>query len=78
MPRGSAYVGIFYDAGIAAIQEPLPGQARDADLASYGAALRISGWHGLDLDLAWAHALTPSGDTLGGDERIHFLMRYGF
>jgi len=78
MPRGAAYVSLFYDAGVVAIQEPLPGQSRRFDLASYGASLRIAGWYGLDLDLAWAHALTPSGDTLAGDERFHFLMRYGF
>lgn len=78
LPPGAAYLSLFYDAGIASIQEPGPAQPREADLASFGAALRLTGWQGFDLDLAWAHALTPSGDIVGGDERIHFLLRYGF
>jgi len=78
LPRGAAYVLLFYDAGIVAIQAPLPNQARHADLASFGAGLHVTGWYGLDFYLDWAHALTPSGDTLAGDERFHFLMRYGF
>jgi hemolysin activation/secretion protein len=78
LPRGAAYFMLFYDAGVVAIQEHLPSQAARFDLASYGLGMRVSGWNGIDLAVDWAHALTPSGDTIGGDERIHFSMRYGF
>lgn len=78
LPRGGAYLSLFWDAGVAAIQDPLPSQARRFDLASFGVGLRINDWHGLDLGLDWAQALVNSGATMPDDDRIHFLMRASF
>ncbi len=78
LPPGAAYVFTFYDAGIVAIVDPLPGQARRFDLASWGVGLRVGGWRGLDLALDWAHAFTPAGPVGPGDERAHFSFAYAF
>jgi hemolysin activation/secretion protein len=78
LPRGGAYLAVFWDAGVAAIHEPLPSQARRVDLASFGLGLRINDWHGLDLGLDWAQALVNSGRIDAGDDRVHFLMRASF
>ena len=78
LPRGGAYLAVFWDAGVASLQKPLPSQAQRFDLASFGVGLRINDWHGLDLGLDWAQALVNSGAIDAGDDRVHFLMRASF
>jgi hemolysin activation/secretion protein len=72
------YVLLFFDTGIVAIVDPLPSQASQFDLTSWGAGFRVNDWHGVSLGLDWARVLTPSGDVLAGDERLLFFARYSF
>jgi len=74
----AAYLMLFYDAGVVAVVDPLPSQARQFDLASWGGGFRVNAWHGLSLALDWARAFTPSGTVLDGDDRVHFYIRYSF
>lgn len=67
----------FFDAGIVAIQEPLPQQQRRIDLSSWGAGLNLEGF-GFQGALVWAYPLIDSEDTLAGDSRLHFKVRYIF
>ena len=66
---------LFFDAGIVAQLEPLPGEDRRVDLSSAGVAFNL----GLDdihaLSVSWAYPLVPSGRTDAGDSRFLFMMR---
>ena len=75
---GGAYLAAFYDAGIAKLVDPLPGQIASFTLASAGLGMRIGGFHGLDLAVDWAHALKQAGTIEAGDERTHFSVKYIF
>lgn len=68
----------FVDAGVVAIQHPLPEQDSRASLMSWGAGLNISGFGGLYSSLAWANPLRSTDKVASGDSRIHFQLRYGF
>ncbi|WP_324160910.1 ShlB/FhaC/HecB family hemolysin secretion/activation protein [Paraburkholderia sp.] len=78
LPFGAAYVAAFYDAGIVQIMRPLPSQQSTFDLASAGVGLRIDGWHGFSLAFDWAYPLQDNDRTERGDDRTHFLFKYGF
>jgi len=78
MPSSAAYFLVFYDAGVVSILDPLPSQSARFDLASWGAGVRIGGWHGMDLSLDWARVFTPAGTVDAGDSRAHFSFRYSF
>jgi hemolysin activation/secretion protein len=45
---------------------------------STGLGLRIAALGGLQAALDWAYPLRNSGDTLSGDHRLHFRLRYEF
>lgn len=77
-PLSAAHFLLFYDIGTVAVLEPLPSQAASFTLASWGAGMRISAWHGLDLAFDVARTLRPAGNTPAGDDRVHFTVRYGF
>ena len=66
---------LFFDAGVVAQLEPLPGEDRRVDLSSAGVAFNL----GLDdihsLSVSWAYPLVPSGRTDAGDSRFLFMMR---
>lgn len=68
----------FVDAGVVAIQHPLPEQDTRASLMSWGAGLNISGFGGLYSSLAWANPQRSTDKVASGDSRIHFQLRYGF
>jgi hemolysin activation/secretion protein len=68
----------FFEAGYGGIQEPLPGQVRSFDLYSVGLGLRMLAFDGLELNLDWAYPLEDADRTEAGDDRLHFLARYGF
>jgi hemolysin activation/secretion protein len=68
----------FYDAGIVRIHEALPEQPSGAELASWGAGIRLHAFSDLEAQLDWARALKDSGHVAAGDSRIHFRVRYGF
>lgn len=69
---------VFFDAGVATLEYPLPGQAYHVRLRSSGVGLRLDsakGWTGL-VDYA-----LPGVDgvrTRKGDSRFDFSVRYGF
>jgi hemolysin activation/secretion protein len=78
LPAGAAHFYLFYDAGAVQIMDPLPSQESTFDLSSWGAGFRVGGWHGFDVDFAWARATARVGTIEPGDSRIHFLFRYAF
>lgn len=78
LPVDAAHLFVFYDAGTAAIIDPLPSQRSRFDLTSAGVGLRVNGWRGLDVSVEWATALRDSGDVASGDDRTHVLFRYAF
>ncbi|MEO8019348.1 MAG: ShlB/FhaC/HecB family hemolysin secretion/activation protein [Pseudomonadota bacterium] len=66
---------LFYDAGIVAVIEPLPGEDRRVDLASVGFALNLGFFDTYSASISWAYPLVPSGRTDAGDSRFLFMMR---
>lgn len=78
VPAAAAHVHAFVDAGIVALNDPLPGQSRSADVAGVGVGLRLPDFYGLDFALDWARALTAAGETSSGEDRTHFSVRYEF
>ena len=68
----------FYDLASLRIVEALPSQDPSFRLASAGVGLRFSGLGGLRAELDWARALRDGANVLKDEERIHFLLSYGF
>ncbi len=66
---------LFYDAGIVATLEPLPGEDRRADLASAGLAINLGFDDTYEAAISWASSLVTSGRTDADDSRLLFMMR---
>jgi hemolysin activation/secretion protein len=76
-PSAVSFFG-FWDAGVASVEDPLPGQLRRLDLASVGAGLRFAWQEWLDGEVAWAYPLVPGPRTLDSDARWHFSVRASY
>ncbi len=68
----------FVDAGVGRTEQPLPRQAAEVDLSSWGAGLTLTRAPLLDARVYWARPLVPADRTLDGDDRVHFSFRMGF
>jgi hemolysin activation/secretion protein len=73
-----AYVFTFVDNGLVRLIDPLPKQAADTRLSSWGAGLRLTGWEGLDLGLEWADPLVGTLSTRAGDWKLLFEVAENF
>jgi hemolysin activation/secretion protein len=47
-------------------------------ISSAGAGIRLNGFGGLEAALDWAYPLEDSTETLRGESRLHFRLKYGF
>jgi hemolysin activation/secretion protein len=73
-----AYAFIFYDAAVASLIDPLPGQTSRFDLQGFGLGFRITGFEGFDAGLNVAYPRLVSTYESAYDLRLHFYLRYGF
>jgi hemolysin activation/secretion protein len=72
----------FVDGGIVRTLDGLPNAAgvvvSERKLASAGAGLRFSAFHGLTWSFDWAYPFISGEYTVRGDTRLHLQVRYGF
>jgi len=66
---------VFFDAGVASFQQPLPGQDSSASLQSAGIGMDLRLWKFLTGSLVYAEALAPGSHTEEGDRRLQFWVR---
>lgn len=78
LPRSAAQLYGFYDGAVVVTHYPLPGQADNYRLGSFGVGMRLADWHGLSFALDWAHLLSRPGATPLPWSRTHFSFRYSF
>lgn len=72
------YAFVFVDGGVATLLEPLPGQAYNLRLWSYGAGLRLERLTGFTGTLDYALPQADGIRTLKRQGRVDFMFRYGF
>ncbi|MGH8208036.1 MAG: ShlB/FhaC/HecB family hemolysin secretion/activation protein [Steroidobacteraceae bacterium] len=72
------YGFMFGDAGIVALQQPLPAQAYRSHIGSAGFGLRLEANSGLFGTLDYAVPLVDGPRTHHGDPRVDFSIHYGF
>jgi hemolysin activation/secretion protein len=72
------YGFVFVDGGVASLVDPLPGQAREFTLWSYGVGARLENTTGVAASLDYAIPQRDGTATLRGEGRIDFLIRYAF
>lgn len=72
------YAFVFGDAGILALQEPLPQQSYREHLGSVGIGLRLEANSGFFGTLDGAVPLVDGPRTLRGHPRVDFSIHYGF
>jgi hemolysin activation/secretion protein len=68
----------FLDRGYVHVEDPLPGEDREADLMGTGLGMRITAWSGLKGELDWAYPLLDASATAAGGPRWHFRLGYEF
>jgi hemolysin activation/secretion protein len=71
-------VFVFYDAGRAALIDPLPNEPASTVLSSWGAGVHLLTSYWLNGSLTWADPLRDGPNTRRGDSRILFVVRGGF
>jgi hemolysin activation/secretion protein len=77
LPWGDSVIEgfVFADAGRVSTLEPLPGEARNADLRSWGAGFSFALLEHISGQFLWAYPLVDGSHTKSGDSRIHFSLR---
>lgn len=68
-------VHAFVEGGMLFLQEALPGQTRQFELASYGVGLRVRLYRHLEGSLDFAVPLFDEGDTEAGDPLLLFMLK---
>jgi hemolysin activation/secretion protein len=69
---------LFFDAAYVRTKDPLPSQAKYADLAGSGFGIRGSAFGGWEYEVVWAVALESTSRTESGDMKTHFRIKYSF
>ncbi len=75
---GPLYAFAFVDAGVAALVDPLPGQARNVALWSNGIGLRLESARGLAGSFDYAVPRRAGARTRRDDSRLDFTLQYAF
>ncbi|MEJ1964399.1 MAG: ShlB/FhaC/HecB family hemolysin secretion/activation protein [Gammaproteobacteria bacterium] len=66
---------VFYDIGRVSTIDPLPGEASNSALRSWGAGFNLFGFDHVSGTLQWAKPLLDATRTKAGESRVHFVIR---
>ena len=69
---------VYFDAAVAQMVDPPPGEPMSTHPRSYGLGVNIVPWKSVTGSLVWARPLVDSDFTRAGESRLLFLLRASF
>jgi hemolysin activation/secretion protein len=69
---------VFFDAAVAEVLEPLPGESMRMHPRSWGLGVDLAPWKNITGSLTWARPLVDGDFTHAGESRLLFLLRASF